>query len=68
MKNVLHTLADVLDALAVLGALGGLWFFLANFTSIETGPELIQIALVSTMLAVVPYCLAGAVHRIWSRL
>lgn len=67
MKEVLRNLTDVLDGLAALAALGAVAFIFKSLGSIKTGPEFMQIALFATTLAVVPYCLAGAVHRIWAR-
>lgn len=65
---MLRSIADALDIIAALFAVGAIVFFLANFATVETGPEFMQIGLFSLMLAVIPYCLAGAIHRIVSRL
>jgi hypothetical protein len=67
MKQFLRNLADVLDGLTAIAAAGSICFVLYSFKSLETGPEFMQIGLFSLMLPVIPYCLAGAVHRIWQR-
>ena len=68
MQRFMAGLADILDGVAALFALGAILFFLANFGGVETGPEFIQIAVFSLLIAVIPYCLAGAIHRIYTRL
>jgi hypothetical protein len=63
----MRRVADFFDLLAALGAIGAAWFLFKNLPTVETGPEFVQIGLMALLLAVVPYCLAGAIHRIWRR-
>ena len=68
MKHFMKTIADVLDIIAMLGALYAAWFVLSSILTIETGPEFMQIGLAGLVIAVIPYCLAGAFHRAVVRL
>lgn len=63
----MRTLADVLDGLAALFALAAVAFFFITIGTLGMGPVFAQNALFCLLLAVVPYCLAGAVHRIIAR-
>ena len=67
MRSFLLSIADALDVIAALGALGAVVFFFASLSSIDTGPEFVQVALFALLLAIIPYCLAGAIHRIVAR-
>lgn len=64
----MRTLADVLDGFAAVMAVLAVVFFFWSMTMTDTGPELMQIGLVTLLIAVVPYCLAGAVSRMVSRI
>jgi hypothetical protein len=63
----LKSLADAMDMLSALFSIGAVVFVLINMDSIDTGPQFMQIGLASLMLAIIPYCLAGAFHRLASR-
>lgn len=67
MRGWFASLADALDVLAVLGGIGAIIWFMSALGTVETGPELIQVLLLGLALAIVPYCVSGAVHRIWQR-
>lgn len=63
----MKTMADVFDGLAVAGAIGAVAFFFISLPDLGSGPEFLQVGLFCLMLAIIPYCLAGAVHRMWQR-
>lgn len=63
----MRTLADVLDGIAALSALGAIAFFFITIGTLGMGLVFAQNALFCLLLAVVPYCLAAAVHRIVAR-
>jgi hypothetical protein len=67
VKAFFRNLADVLDGLAFIACFGAVWLFMSNLATVKTGPEFMQIGLLTLAIAIVPYCLAGAAHRIWSR-
>lgn len=67
MRKTLLVVADLLDVAAALAAIGATYFFVVNFASVKTGPEFMQIGLFSLAVAIIPYCLAGAIHRLVSR-
>lgn len=68
MKHIFGYVADAFDIIAALCAAGAAWFFLASVVSVESGPAFLQLGLLALVIAVVPYCFAGALHRIWRRL
>lgn len=68
MKNFMKTVADVLDIIAILGALFAAWFVFTNMGDFSSGTEFIQIGLFGLVIAAIPYCLAGAFHRCVVRL
>lgn len=67
MRSFLLALADALDAIAMICAVAAIPLVFYGLRSVETGPELIQMLLLGLTLAVVPYCLAGALGRICAR-
>lgn len=64
---MLKAFADALDILAAIAAVGAIVFLFANLPSVESGPAFIQIGMFSLLIGVIPYCIAGAFHRLWSR-
>lgn len=64
VKHFLRSAADALDILSLLCSAGAVIFVLNAFGTLDTGPAFMQIATFGIMLAVIPYCLAGALHRI----
>lgn len=67
MKHGLRIVSDVLDVISALATIGAVVFLFATAHEVTTGPIFMQYGLFSLMLAVIPYCLAGAVHRMWKR-
>jgi len=63
----MRLLANVLDIVAAIMAVLAVLFAVGAAPTISNGPEFVQIALFSLMLAIIPYCLAGAVHRLVQR-
>jgi hypothetical protein len=63
----MKTAADVLDMFATAMAILAVVFFFYSLPTIDTGPEFIQIGLACLMMAIIPYCIAGALHRLWVR-
>lgn len=59
--------ADVLDSVAMIMAVLAVGFVFYSLPTVKTGPEFIQIGLAALMLAIIPYCLAGAFHRMLAR-
>ena len=63
VKHFLKSVADVLDVISMLCSLYAGYFVISSMGTVETGPEFMQIGLGGLVIAVVPYCLAGALHR-----
>lgn len=61
------SVADALDIVAALFAVGALGVFVWLFGNTNTDGQLTSLALLCLMLALVPACIAAAIHRIVSR-
>lgn len=60
-------LADVLDSIVAAAALLAAAIFIYGLANATSGPDFVQTSLFALSLAILPYCAAGAVHRMWQR-
>jgi hypothetical protein len=68
MRKFVRNLADVFDGLAVLAGAVAIGFLFISLPLVEGAVGVIQVAALAIMIAAVPYCMAGALHRIWLRI
>lgn len=64
---MLKSLVDAMDVVAMVLAAVAIVFLFVVLPTASTQPEFMQLGLFSLMLAIVPYCIAGALHRIYIR-
>lgn len=63
----MRLLVDLADAIAAVAAAGAAVLFFYSLPTLDSGPEFMQVGMLCLMAAIIPYCLAGALHRLYSR-
>ncbi len=67
MREIMRSIALVLDGFTMIGAVCSLVLICRSMNDLSTTSEFLHVAAFALLLTVIPYCLAGAYHRIYSR-